>query len=182
MSSTQSPDRIPIQRKQPRFIWLIPFSVSAIYLSSNYYTPHNWQFAARLCALSVILIVVIRTALDLHRDHCSQLADRIVRRYFLISSALGLLLMVTRFLVPVTSVPEHDPSRMNAVLNALLMFPFVALGICGLAILLFSPTSRTSLALYCGLILVVTLALSMDHSTQGCLRSLVRSLPFTERL
>ncbi|MEI8380660.1 MAG: hypothetical protein WCJ09_11055 [Planctomycetota bacterium] len=182
MSSTQSPDRISIQRKQPRFIWLIPFSVSAVYLSSDYYTPHNWQFAARICALSVILILVICTARHLHRDHRSQLADRIVRRYFSISSALAVLLMATRILIPVTSTPDHDPSRINAILNALLLFPFIALGICGVVLLLFSSTYRTSLALYCGLILVVTLALSMDNSTRSYLRSIVRSIPLTQRL
>ena len=182
MSSTQSPDRISIQRKQQRFIWLIPFSVSAVYLSSDYYTPHNWQFAARICALSVILIVVSCTAFDHHRDRFPQLADRIVSRYFLISSALAVLLMVTRFLIPVTSTPDHDPSRINAILDRLLLFPFIVLWICGLAILLFSPTRRTSLALYCGLILVVTLTLSMDNSTRSYLRFIVRSLPFTERL
>lgn len=182
MSSTQSPDRISIQRKQQRFIWLIPFSVSAVYLSSDYYTPHNWQSAARICALSVILIVVICTAFDLHRDHCPQLADRIVGRYFLISSTLAVLLLMTRLLIPVTSTPDHDPSRINAILNALLLFPFIFLGICGVVLLLFSSTHRTSLALHCGLILVVTLALSMDNATRSYLRFIVRSLPLTQQL
>lgn len=182
MSNTQSSVRTPKGWKQPRLIWLIPFSASAVYLSSDYYTPHNWQLAARVCALNVVLTLVICAAVCLHCTHSPQRADRIVSLYFLVSSTLGVLLMVTRLLIPVPSTPDNDPSRINGLLNAWLLCPFIALGLFGILLLAFSPTHRRSLGLYCGLILVITLVLSMETTTRNYLRSIVRALPYTQML
>lgn len=179
MSNTTLSDRIRPEWQQPHLVWLLPFAASAIYLSADYYSPHNWQFAARCCALTVVVAFVIYEALCLHSIQQPKSADRIVRRYFLISCALALLLQVTRFLIPVPSTPDNTASRINSILNAWLLIPFVALGIYGLWLLAASHTHRKSLGLYCGLILVVTLLLSMENSGRGFLRSMVRVLPYS---
>lgn len=182
MSGTPSVDRCSGQRKQPGTFWLIPFSVCVIYLSSDYGAPINWQFGARACALSLILGVIALIAFHLHCSQNPRSADRIVNMYFLLSSSLALLMIVTRFLFPVTSSPDHDPSRINAILNSWLIFPFIALGLCGLLLLRVSSKCRSSMAVYCGLILAVTLTISAENSGRNLLRRIVRSLPLTQRL
>lgn len=178
MSNTTLSDRILPGWQQPHFVWLIPFAASAIYLASDYYSPINWQFAARVVALIVVLALVGYQGLCLHSIQQPQSADRIVSRYFLVSCALALLLLVTRFVIPVPSTPDNSASRINSLLNAWLLVPFAALAVYGLWLLTVSRTHRQSLGLYCGLILVVTLLLSMEPSSRTALRSMVRVLPY----
>lgn len=182
MSNTTLSDRIRPEWQQPHFVWLIPFAASAIYLASDYYSPINWQFAARGGALIVVLALVIYEGLCLHSIHQPKSADRIVSRYFLVSCALALLLLVTRFLIPVPSTPDNNASRINTLLNAWLLIPFAVLGIYGLWLLAVSQLYRQSLGVYVGLILVVALLLSMENSSRHILRSMVRVLPYNRML
>lgn len=182
MSNTTLSDRIRPEWQQPHLVWLIPFAASAIYLASDYYSPINWQFAARVGALIVVLALVVYEGLCLHSIHQPESADRIVSRYFLVSCALALLLLVTRFLIPVPSTPDNNASRINALLNAWLLIPFAVLSIYGVWLVAVSRIHRQSQGLYCGLILVVTLLLSMESSSRSVLRSMVRVLPYSRLL
>jgi len=144
---------------QPPLIWLVPFTFACVYLSADYSsvnTPGRW------IASGVVVATIGYVSALLCSEPRPGGTPPIVRRSFLLASTLGLFVLSTRLAFPLTSHAESDPNRLHGILNLWMAVPFAGLAVLSAVLLVALPGQRKSFVLWCMLILMSVLSLSLE--------------------
>ena len=151
-------------------LWLAPFLLASSLVASARHR-HDWESTPIQIALAYVFFVVGCSATAFHKSTSTTRRDRLEQTAFLVFISLAAFVVIIRLLFPIPSTPLNDRTRINLVLDELLLWPFFVFSLTAACFATSSPTWRHSLYVSFSAILMFMLALSMNSISKHWLRS-----------
>ncbi|MEP3479112.1 MAG: hypothetical protein ABJZ55_07695 [Fuerstiella sp.] len=151
-------------------LWLAPFLFASSLVASARHS-HDWETTPIQWALAFTLLAIGYSTASFHRSSASNRRERLGKTAFIVFSSLSACVVITRLLFPSPSIPFHDHTRINRVLDGLLLWPFVTFSLVAIVFAAASQNWRHSLYISFSAIFMLVLALSMHGTAEHWLRS-----------
>jgi len=151
-------------------LWLAPFLLASSLVASARHR-HDWESTPIQSALAFTLFATGYSAAAFHKSTSKTRRDRLGQTAFFAFISLAAFVVIIRLLFPIPSTPFNDQTRINHVLDALLLWPFFVFSLTATSVAVSSPTWRHSLYISFSAILMLMFALSMNGTSKHWLRS-----------
>ncbi len=151
-------------------LWLVPFLFASSLVASARHS-HDWETTPIQLALAFTLLAVGYSTALFYKYPPGNRRDRFGQTAFIVFISLSAFVVITRLLFPIPSTPFNDQTRINRILDGLLLWPFVTFSLVAIVFAVASQNWRHSLYISFSAIFMLVLALSMHGTSQHWLRS-----------
>lgn len=161
---------------QPRqfpicMLWSAPVLFSSALVASARHR-HDWEATPIQLAFAIIILAIGYSTVSFHRSPTDNRLDRVGQTAFIALISLSAFVLATRLVFPIPSTPDNDETRINDLMDELLLWPFVTFSLVAFGLAAASSSWRHSLYMTFSGILMLILAMSMHSTSMHWLRSL----------
>ncbi|MCA8986134.1 MAG: hypothetical protein KDA78_00740 [Planctomycetaceae bacterium] len=150
-------------------LWLGPFLIAAA-LVASVRERNQWVQIPILLALGMVVFAFGYSTISIYRIQSVNRIDQLRRAAFLIFVSLISFVLMTRWLFPLPSTPDNDETRINGIVDSLLLWPMAAGSLAALALAATASNWRHALYHAFAGLLMLMLALSMHDLSKHWLR------------
>jgi hypothetical protein len=152
-------------------LWSAPLLFASALVASARHR-HDWEAPPIQFAFAIIIFAIGYSTISFHRSPTESRLDRSGQAAFLVFISLSAFVLVTRLVFPIPSTPDNNETRINWLMDGLLLWPFVTFSVVAFGLAAASSSWRHALSITFSGILMLMLAMSMHSTSKHWLRSL----------